>query len=102
MCHLLTQRAQILKTLCVEALVGSILKTLQCRSPSWQYSVSGTPKNDVAVLACYEKEHGVATSRRGLACYEKAWLGVGGVLACYEKERGNACPEECSHVTKKL
>ena len=72
----------------VEALVDSI-------------SVSCTPKNDVAVLACYEKEHGVATSRRVLACYEKAWLGVGGVLACYEKERGNACPEECSHVTKK-
>ena len=64
--------------------------------------MSGNAKNDVAVLACYEKEHGVATSRRVLACYEKAWLGVGGVLACYEKERGDACPEVCSHVTKKL
>ena len=51
--------------------------------------MSGTPKNDVAVLACYEKEHGMANgvSRK--------------VLACYEKERVEACPEECSHVTKK-
>ena len=65
--------------------------------------MSGNTKNDVAVLACYEKERAARRVQKSARMLRKrAWRGVSRrVLACYEKERVEVCPEECSHVMKK-